>query len=152
MSMSRRPSSRIDYDDAADKIDPDEVTSTKCTRCHQEYDVNDNWEEACAYHPGPTRTTTHVRQLDDEITYVCCGVTNRGNRPENKYAHGCMYGPHISMADKLAAARQAAKTKLTAVSAFSDPTKVQQPGSRGSPRAARREATREANRSRGKPY
>eukprot|EP00164_Ancoracysta_twista_P004574 GFYU01006175.1.p3 GENE.GFYU01006175.1~~GFYU01006175.1.p3 ORF type:complete len:118 (+),score=25.76 GFYU01006175.1:126-479(+) len=70
----------------------------KCANCGEEFDRKDNPDNACSYHPGATKTTTHVRSFYDETTFECCGVTNRGSTPQQINAHGCQKGPHITAA------------------------------------------------------
>jgi len=76
------------------------MTTVRCIRCTALYREDENNDEACAYHPGPTQTGLRNQNHLDRVQFLCCGAVQIGYQPILLAAEPCKVGRHISQEEK----------------------------------------------------
>jgi len=76
------------------------LQKTRCVNCTKMFVVDDNNDEACHYHPGPTQTALRNQNHLDRIIFHCCGGEQVGFSPVLYECPPCKVGRHVSAEEK----------------------------------------------------
>jgi len=72
------------------------INTERCIRCTKMFREEDNADDSCNYHPGPTQTALRNQNHLDRVTYLCCGGAQVGFSPVLYDVPPCKVGKHIS--------------------------------------------------------
>uniref|UniRef100_A0A7S1DW22 Uncharacterized protein n=1 Tax=Hemiselmis andersenii TaxID=464988 RepID=A0A7S1DW22_HEMAN len=104
--------------DAADSEPIDRLLHTyRCIRCTAMFKKEENADDACHYHPGPSQSYIRNQNHLDRTTFLCCGTQQIGFQPILLAAPPCKVGRHISAEDKKRQIDEAKAQRAQAVAA-----------------------------------
>jgi len=90
------------------------LNTMRCVRCTAMFREEDNTDEACTFHPGPSQTFLRNQNHLDKCTFLCCGATQIGTDPILFAPPPCKTGRHVSPEDKATkvAARRSSRSSV----------------------------------------
>jgi len=93
------------------------LKTVRCIRCTAMFKEEDNADDACHYHPGPSQSYIRNQNHLDRTTFLCCGSKQIGFNPILLQAPTCKVGRHISAEDRKSSVDQSRLQRAAAVAA-----------------------------------